>query len=335
MSLSQTLSTIPAWTGGKNRLINGSFQINQRGGGTLTSSNYLIDRWGSLALSSGGTIATNTFTATINGVPGVPYVSCWVSVVPTTLSGSSYFGGFYHNIESCFCYDMQGQPATLSFWVSATVAGTYTASLTSYSGTYNYVTTFTVAAANTWQKVVITFPAIPVGLNIAFSNAGGLTLILGCVTTGTKMCPTGSLNTWNTTGGYFSAQGCTNWTGTVNNSFLLSQVQLEIGSVATPFEVEHYTITLTKCRRYYYATAGANLLWQGYVSNGSGQNIIYPLPTQMRATPTVNYTAAGSSGFGAVSLNGAGSEYVQFSATANTTGGGAYFQGSFNTNAEL
>ena len=72
---------------------------------------------------------------------------------------------------------------------------------------------------------------------------------------------------------------------------IVTGVQYELGSVATPFEFRPYQQELALCQRYYWKITGSS--GSGYAAFGAG-GFIYsnlfsafvPYPVQMRATPT-------------------------------------------------
>jgi hypothetical protein len=83
-----------------------------------------------------------------------------------------------------------------------------------------------------------------------------------------------------------TAVGQTNLAATLNNYWQITGVQLEVGSVATPFEFEDIGTTVAKCQRYYTrytagvlassAIAGSTTVFEGAI----------PLIVAMRTTPT-------------------------------------------------
>ena len=76
----------------------------------------------------------------------------------------------------------------------------------------------------------------------------------------------------------------------------LAGVQLEAGSVATPFEFEPYETTLRKCQRYYFRWTPGPYGTIGIAPSYSttGARLHMQLPVVMRATPT-GITTGGSS----------------------------------------
>ena len=83
----------------------------------------------------------------------------------------------------------------------------------------------------------------------------------------------------------------------------IAQVQLEEGSVATPFEVRPYGLELALCQRY-YRTLGVGSIGQGQVHTASA--ISFPAYyEQMRAAPTVVLTKTSvSAGASELCVNG-------------------------------
>ena len=91
----------------------------------------------------------------------------------------------------------------------------------------------------------------------------------------------------------------------------ITGVQLEVGSVATPFEREIYSTTLAKCQRYYARmTAGTGAytaFGSGRMNTTTGVDMFFKYPTTMRAAPTFNYSAVIPSG---TTLTGVGATYA-------------------------
>jgi len=65
----------------------------------------------------------------------------------------------------------------------------------------------------------------------------------------------------------------------------ITEVQLEVGSVATPFEHRSYGEELARCQRYYQKTKSAFGIGYG---SGVGINFIYTFTVPMRNSPTVS-----------------------------------------------
>jgi hypothetical protein len=126
--------------------------------------------------------------------------------------------------------------------------------------------------------------------------------------------------------------------GTVTASdFTLSEVQLELGSVATDFEHRSYGEELALCQRY-YETGSSN----HYGSSDSGSNIVAQgdFAVVKRATPTMVY---GTWSYSSVSTTGTGSptnyqtdsRHWRCFMNVATARNSAYLSGSWAAEAEL
>lgn len=105
-----------------------------------------------------------------------------------------------------------------------------------------------------------------------------------------------------------------------NKNLLFSDMQLERGSVVTPFEQRPYGLELALCQRY-YVQSGAQLNCGGYASSG-GQStyITYSLPQFMRALPSVVASWGGGVNANAGSFRSADAKTLESSISAVTTG---------------
>jgi hypothetical protein len=109
-------------------------------------------------------------------------------------------------------------------------------------------------------------------------------------------------------------------------------VQLEEGSVATPFEQRPYGEELSLCQRYYFKTDG-RLQFSPYSSDGATRRFTYMLPSTMRVSPSVsNITNTGFSTAPTLLIGGTSS--LLFSGIQTTTTSSSYVS-SFTADAEL
>lgn len=205
---------------------------------------------------------------------------------------------------------------TISFYVRSSLTGTYSLIFArdfTVSPTDYYVAPYTITAADTWQRVSITIPPIGtpgVSWNLNSSSKGAdVIFTLGL---GSNIATTNQTNIWrtNTTLAY-GATGQVNLLFNALQNFYINLLQIEVGSIANPFQVVPESQTLLKCMRYYQKSfpqstvpaantglTGAPLFYttQGAsVANTLSTPIIFPVP--MRATPTLvfyNPSAASS-----------------------------------------
>ena len=104
----------------------------------------------------------------------------------------------------------------------------------------------------------------------------------------------------------------------------LSQVQLELGSVATPFEHRSYGEELALCQRYFFATELTTTWFQdNYLGAGHYGTQPIPFPTTMRSKPSViadTVTNWVNSNISSVSILANNQESAQWRIRASSTG---------------
>lgn len=293
------LSSGAQYTGFKNRIINGNMVIDQRNAGaavTPTTDNYYtLDRW----------IArlTQASKYSIQQVSDAPagFIN---SLKITSLSSYSVTASDYFQIgqyvEGLNAIDLMwgtanAQPASLSFWVKSSIAGTFGGTVFGYAtGAPSYPFSYTINSANVWEQKTITI-AGPTSGNFQTNNSGCFTVLFSF---GVGSSLSGTANTWNYSTLYRAPTGSTSVVGTNGATFQLTGVQFEKGSVATSFDYRDYGRELIMCQRYYQkstdmSTAPANGLgdsrpWvpAAVITGGcSGRNI--PFPVVMRTAPTM------------------------------------------------
>lgn len=282
-------NVIPTSSYLRNRIINGDMRIDQRNAGASvagsTSNPYTVDRWQSVSsLNSKYTIQQNA--ASVTPPTGyINYLGATSSSAYSVLTGD-YFA-LQQIIEGLNVADLAWGTAsaatvTLSFWVRSSLTGTFGGSLSNNGSTRSYPFTYTISSANTWEQKSITIAGDTTGTWLTTNGVGirvGFSLGVGATYSGTA-------GAWAATN-YISATGATSVVGTSGATFYITGVQLEVGSVATPFERRQYGQELMLCQRYYQRIGdGANVLFSGYATSSSDFYQSYTLQTEMRVSPT-------------------------------------------------
>ena len=303
----------------RNLMINGAMQVAQRGTSTTTSGGYAADRYRFTfaGTDEAPTMAQHALTSSDTGpwAAGFRYSTHITNGNQTGGAGSGDTVFMKYKIEaqdlaqSGWEYTSTSSYITLSFWVKASVAQNYYGYLLTEDGT-NQTYPFETGSltANTWTKIIKTIPGNS-GITINNDNGTGLAIHLAAFV-GTDQTASGvALNTWATFAtGTRMPDNTSTWYTTNDATFEFTGVQLEVGSVATPFEHRSYGDELLRCQRYYehsYNTGvavGSNSNVGGYyasLTSDSGGNATWSLEykVQKRAVPTMAfYRDNGTSG---------------------------------------
>jgi hypothetical protein len=153
----------------------------------------------------------------------------------------------------------------------------------------SYVSAYAIAIADTWEQKTITIAAPTTG---TFSTTNTKAIQLAFTNSmGSNYTSSGN-DAWQSESKLGATGTQVALTDTLNSTWQVTGVQLEVGSSATDFEHLQYGTQLALCQRYCY-TRGAESAyeWLGTgPSQGSGGMTIYVFPcTVMRAGPTLTY----------------------------------------------
>ena len=305
-------NVIPTSSYLRNRIINGDMRIDQRNAGasvTVTNAGqYTVDRWQAYQ-----NIATSKFTVQQNAGSVTPpsgfsnYAGC-TSSSAYSIGAGEYFV-LLQKIEGFNFSDMGWGTAgaktiTLSFWAYSSLTGTFGGSIQNSAQNRNYNFSYTISSANTWTQISITIAGDTTGTWIGSTNGIGAQIFFGI---GAGTSAVGAANTWGATG-LFGVTGQVNIIATNGATFYVTGVQLEVGTVATPFERRQIGQEVLLCQRYYQTLS--DFLCGGHaVSASSTVYNDFTLPVVMRTTPTaaisgtVTYVNASSYAINAVSTN--------------------------------
>ena len=280
-------------SGARNRIINGDMRIDQRNAGasvTPTDNQYSVDRW-SCGQNVASKFSVQQNAGSVTPPPGFSnYLGC-TSLSAYTPTGSNYFyvaqaiEGF--NISDFAWGTANARAITLSFWVRSSLTGTFGGALSNGSRAYPY--TYTISAANTWEYKTITFAGDTSGTWNA-TNGYGVAVRFSL---GTGSTYAGTAGSWQSAE-LVTATGATSVVGTNGATFYITGVQLEPGTVATPFERRSYGAELALCQRYY--EVGRNDLCVGGGTQGTltDVKVASSFATSKRAAPTVTATSTGA-----------------------------------------
>lgn len=241
---------------GRNRIINGDMRIDQRNAGasvTPINGQFLVDRWGVL-LSQTSKLSVQQNAGSVTPPAGFKNYLGVTSLSAYSVAAGDFFSIYQtiegHNIADLDLGSAGAKTITLSFWVRSSLTGTFSGVASNqYTGAGRYYPfSYTINAANTWEQKTITIAGDTTG-TWGSTNGNGIVLQFSLGVGSTYAVTAGS---W--TGTYvFGATGTTSVVGTNGATFYITGVQLEAGSVATPFERRSYGQELSLCQRYYEA----------------------------------------------------------------------------------
>ena len=182
------------------------------------------------------------------------------------------------------------EKTTLSFHVKSSITGTFGVSLYKPENTARIINaTYTINSADTWELKTITFDGDTSGGGTNNDNTEALRVIWH-LASGSNYDSTNSTS--------WADYSTTNWAGghaqdgvvtTTNATWQLTGVQLEVGSVATPFEHRSFGEELALCQRYFYQAVNgtAQAFGMGTYYATSLITMVLDFPTTMRAAPSV------------------------------------------------
>lgn len=320
---------------GKNKIMNGAMTIDQRwgGGAVTTTSGYTIDRWRVYEQSAGA--------MSFQQVADAPDDFKYSLKATTTTADASVDAADYNvvlqRIEGTSVSDLNygtsaAKTTTLSFYVKSSLTGTFGGSFRNNGGDRSYPFTYTISSANTWERKTITIAGDTTGTWVTDTGMGlQVNFGLGVGTT-----YTGTAGAW-VGAGNFSADSSVNVISTLNATWQVTGVQLEVGSSATEFEHRPYGTELGLCQRYYQQPIDSGLdFFAGYFVNGNyGPGVFDTWVVEMRATPTVGLTLGSLNAVGSVSVNYFNKKRFHLNPTANATSNGFYYVAKLTADAEL
>jgi len=290
----------PNSMGFRNRILNGSMVIDQRNAGASVtpgaSFGYTVDRWGAAEDTDGACTVQQVADAPTGFVNSLKFTT---TTADASLGATqfSYIGQFIEglNVADLAWGSASAQTVTMSFWVKSSLTGTFGGALTNSAFNRSYPFTYAISAANTWEQKTVTIAGDTSGTWLT-TNGVGIRVQFGL---GVGSTYSGTAGSW--AGSQFiSATGATSVIGTLNATWQVTGVQLEAGTVASPFERRDYGRELMMCQRYLpvwsnRGGAGNAAVGVGQLYSTTQAVVVLPYPVTPRVQPTGITVGGGTS----------------------------------------
>jgi hypothetical protein len=277
---------------GKNKIINGGFDFWQRGTSIAcgTAAPYTADRWKLWrnALAAGATV----YQITSPIVAGFKFAA--------RVQRDS---GNASNQEIFFCQDLETNTSLMLSGTTVTISGYFRAGA-NFSGVSNQIRFRLMTGAGTDQTIINGYtsqtPIVDAYPNMSTSTQRfSYTAVIPA-----NVTQLGVLISYVPTG-----------TAGANDFIDIDGVQLEAGSVATPFSRAGGTLQgeLAACQRYYWALSATVIYTYG--AGGGQYRVPIYFPISMRSAPTVTATQVGG---GTQTIEFVSTNTAQIGSTAQT-----------------
>jgi len=310
------ITKIPAagFTGNnfRNIIINGDMSIAQRGtslSGETSGGYYTTDRF---RYSKNGTAPTLTHSQSTDVPTGQGFFYSRKLEVTTVYAFGSADRAYIEqkfegqNLQYLKKGTSSAESLTASFWVKASVTGTYIAYIIDSDNTRQIAKSYTINSANTWEKKTITFEGDTTG---TLDNDNNISLSLHFGLYAGSDYTSGTLATsWESTTNANTLVGQVDAFATVNNTWQITGVQLEANTTASDFEFLPYDVNLQRCLRYYQVIADNDVVAGTAIANATSYSsaVAYGVlfyRTTMRAEPSADQSSV-SNGFSFVHNGG-------------------------------
>ena len=306
----------------RNIIQNGEYQINQKGllpkdMNSSSDNDNILDRWYFGQHNNLGDYRISLEADAPAGFKKSIKIQCTSTDTSSSGSEQSFMQQIVEaqNISHVF-NGSNSQPMTLSFYYKSNATTTRQLWFYTPNTTRHYSAVFTPSAANTWEKFTIPIPADTAN---TINHDNGLGLYVRFMIASGTVYKSGRPTSWSALSNN-RYSGVTNLTTSTSNNFYVTGVQLEMGSVATPFEHRSYGEELSRCERYFQCMKGPSATTTGSNEATYGIALAYnnnrtlwsfQFKTEMRTNPTVSMSnLAHLQGLGVVGGWNAASSFV-------------------------
>jgi len=290
--LARTASASETALSNRNIVINGAMQISQRSAsvtGIGASAGYFtLDRFDMFFSGTAGRLTMSQDSNAPEGFGNSLKLDC-------TTADTSIAAGEVAMLQ----YQVEGQDlqqlkkgtsnaekVTVSFYVKGNANATYTLELQDNDNSRHIAQTFNVTTS--WNRVSLTFAGDTTGA-FGDDNACSLRVQIYLQAGSTYTSGTFTSNIWSAiTNANTVKSDQTMFFDSTARTLSITGLQIEVGTVATPFEHRSYGQELALCQRYYQTiNPHVNAIFAaGYQNNSERISQTHRLGIEMRTTPT-------------------------------------------------
>ena len=320
----------------RNLIINGAMNVAQRGtsqsntGGISARS---VDRF---FAGNPSASAVQTFSQEVDGPAGFYNSAKATCTTALTSYGTGAQSKIEYRIEGLDLAHVQlgtsnAQTLSVSFYVKSNKTGNSAIGLINQNNDRSFVHQYTIASANTWQRVSFKVVGDTTGTWNKDTSVG---MRMRWGTFGTDY-QTGTFDAWQAGQKMATSNSPINFNSATGDYIQITGVQVELGDTVTSFEHRSFGEELRRCQRYFFNITGDNGSRSGipgYANSTSSLRCMVQFPTPMRAIPTVSGSSTAmvfdsqddSASFNCSSLTAGGapttSNPTQMCIEANTSG---------------
>ena len=284
----------------RNRIINGDCRIDQRnnGGavGNVANATYIIDR---TQLTKVSPCTVNCSQVAITALQGFNYAfGTQIATATATVGSTDVLTVYSQAIEANNVSDLQlgtafAKPFTVSFWLYSSIAHTFYLRVAGGTTTTRVYLAPVAATAGAWKYFSFTIPGdtLPTAGWTTTGSAAGLGVVI-CTAVGSVRVTGAQANTWNS-GDLWGLSSDNGFVSTASAYAHVTGVQVEKGTLATPFEFRPYPVELQLCQRYFWQWGGSvfnpnnvsQFLGFGFPDSTNRGEAVLQFPVTMRAPP--------------------------------------------------
>jgi len=315
--------------GRRNMVINGAFQLAQRGTSftSVAASAYHLDRFRTGMGDTTARFTVTQATAGLNGFANSLKYDCTTAEASLSNADARLF--VTQRIEGQDLQQLKkgtsdAEKVTVSFYVKSTKTGTYILNLIDHDNNRQISKAYTISSSGTWEQKILTFDGDTTGA-LGDDNGNSFSLNWWLIA-GTNHSGGTLATSWQGYAGASdyedSAVGNVNLGDSTSNTWEITGIQLEVGEQATPFEHRSFGEELALCQRYFttsypdgtaignaYGSAAGLVYYRASDNDFAMSSTSQFFPVTMRASPTITIYSTKTGTSGSVTTEFSGTEY--------------------------